>query len=599
MARKPRPWHVRFIRKYTRVRSENFLLVACPAAGKTYAAASVARDLLDSGEIDRILVLVRDVALRKQWHDAFREFGIWIDYDTMNDPQGERREILGHRCQGWVVTYASVMMAALSHRLLNGHRKTMVILDEIHHLGDDASWGKAAVVALEPCVRRLGLSGTPFRGNDSRIPFVEYETVPDKDGLYRCRYKDADGIEYSQGFDYDYGTALTDDPAPVRPLIFQIYDGDATWLQEGELFERNAVISDTLNQKMRAKVRRHSLNAAGAWLRNTLVSADQRLSAVRAEGDPQAKGVIFCMDTKHANEVFFLLGQIAPGQARIAVSKDADGNDVSKLAADIIEAFKTDEARWIVTVRMVSEGVDIPRLRVGVYATTAVTELMFRQVAGRIVRKRDDLPEDVDQTAYFFIPKDPDICALADGIAAEVKGALLNASDETISCGGFDEDGDNDDRERLRDQFIASNQGAAEVMLPGAAPLDPALVTRVALAVGDGEASAARHLVELAKMGLLGNPQSSSASPVTPEEEDYKKQIKRAQGVVVTLVKQITDRQLKREYGGAYPQEAFSERVKVTWGLVKNSAEITDWKRADLPALITARQAAAKMLGDL
>ena len=70
---------------------------------------------------------------------------------------------------------------------------------------------------------------------------------------------------------------------------------------------------------------------------------------------------------------------------------------------------------------MVSEGVDVPRLRVGVYATTARTELFFRQVIGRFIRRT---PAPKDQMSHVFLPSDPRLKRLATQIEEERNHAL-------------------------------------------------------------------------------------------------------------------------------------------------------------------------------
>ena len=59
---------------------------------------------------------------------------------------------------------------------------------------------------------------------------------------------------------------------------------------------------------------------------------------------------------------------------------------------------------WIVAVNMVSEGVDIPRLRVGVYATAAKTPLIFRQIVGRFVRT---IPGRPAEPSWLYLPGRP------------------------------------------------------------------------------------------------------------------------------------------------------------------------------------------------
>ncbi|MBR7503214.1 ATP-dependent helicase, partial [Mycobacterium tuberculosis] len=87
--------------------------------------------------------------------------------------------------------------------------RTLVILDEVHHAGDALSWGDAVREAFGPAVRRLSLTGTPFRSDTSPIPFVTY--APDAEGI---RTSVAD-------YSYGYGRALKD--SVVRPVLFLAY----------------------------------------------------------------------------------------------------------------------------------------------------------------------------------------------------------------------------------------------------------------------------------------------------------------------------------------------------------------------------------------
>jgi superfamily II DNA or RNA helicase len=147
---------------------------------------------------------------------------------------------------------------------------------------------------------------------------------------------------------------------------------------------------------------------------------------VRAEGDPDAKGLVVCLDMDHAYAVADVLTRVTGVRnVPVAASKDANGMDNSERARAVITAFGEGRDRWLVAVAMVSEGVDIPQLRVGVYATNKRTDLFFRQVLGRFVRVRSDLPADVDQTAYMFVPKEEHIIALADAVTGEINDSVL------------------------------------------------------------------------------------------------------------------------------------------------------------------------------
>jgi superfamily II DNA or RNA helicase len=132
----------------------------------------------------------------------------------------------------------------------------------------------------------------------------------------------------------------------------------------------------------------------------------------------------------------------------------SDEPDASRRIAD----FASSERRWLVSVLMVSEGVDIPRLRVGVYATAARTELFFRQVVGRFIRTT---PRPRRQMSYLLMPADPRLKALAHEIELERRHAL------DLSPDAEEEDGEEMDSDPKRGEpgggFAALSSGDAEL----------------------------------------------------------------------------------------------------------------------------------------
>ena len=254
----PRPWQQRFLAKYHANTSPDFLCVACPGAGKSLAAALAAADLLRQGSVERILVVVPSHPLRKQWYKTFASLGIYLDYGTMNNTHGEMATVGGNRCQGWIVTYHSLNEDAAQHERHATRKRTMAILDEVHHLSDASNWGGSAVRALSPCVRRLSLSGTPFRTDGADIPFTE-----SRNGWARYQ-DDPDGTPYPRGFDYSYGKALAEKPSPVRPAVFETYDSDVEWFDGDLMEERKVKVSDALVKKVRSKANRMVHRGRGA-----------------------------------------------------------------------------------------------------------------------------------------------------------------------------------------------------------------------------------------------------------------------------------------------------------------------------------------------
>ena len=144
-----------------------------------------------------------------------------------------------------------------------------------------------------------------------------------------------------------------------------------------------------------------------------LRSAHARLTEVRRE-QPDAGGLVIATDQEHARGIAELLRTRFGTSARVVTSDDP-------LASAGIAEFAAGSDPWLVAVRMVSEGVDIPRLRVGVYATTTSTELFFRQAVGRLVRWTRGVPR---QRAWLFIPDDPRLRRHAAGVAEQRRHSL-------------------------------------------------------------------------------------------------------------------------------------------------------------------------------
>jgi superfamily II DNA or RNA helicase len=193
-------------------------------------------------------------------------------------------------------------------------------------------------------------------------------------------------------------------------VIFMAYSGTATWkTRAGE--EITATLGEPLTQEQTAHAWRTALDPHGDWMPAVLQAADRRLSQVR-QGMPDAGGMVIASDHKSAKLYAELLLGIT-GKAPVVVLSDDTG------ASRKISDFETSQDRWLVAVRMVSEGVDIPRLAVGVYGTSVQTPLFFAQAVGRFVRNRKP-----GETASVFVPSVPVLLALAAELEAERDHAL-------------------------------------------------------------------------------------------------------------------------------------------------------------------------------
>jgi superfamily II DNA or RNA helicase len=381
-----RGWQKAAYEEYFRVARRDFLLVATPGAGKTTYALTVAAQLLRRHEVAAITVVTPTEHLKYQWAQAAARFGIAVDPSYRN-AQGRA----GADFQGVAVTYAQVAAHPILHRQRTENRRTLVIFDEIHHAGDALSWGDAIREAFEPARRRLALTGTPFRTDTNPIPFVSY--VPEADGAKRS----------ASDFVYGYGPALAD--GAVRPVIFLAYSGEMHWrTRAGD--EITATLGTPMTKEQVAQAWRTALDPAGEWISRVLEAADRRLTEVR-RAMPDAGGLVIAGDHETARAYAALLRRISGARPVVVLSDDP-------AASRKISSFAASRDRWMVAVRMVSEGVDVPRLAVGVYATSVSTALFFAQAVGRFVRARRR-----GETASVFVPSVPVVLGLAAELEAE------------------------------------------------------------------------------------------------------------------------------------------------------------------------------------
>lgn len=382
-----RAWQRRALTKYLARRPRDFLAVATPGAGKTTFGLRVAAELLADRTVASVTVVTPTEHLKHQWAAAARDVGIPIDANFRNSTGATSADF-----RGVAVTYAQVAAHPARHRVRTERHKTLVILDEIHHGGDAKSWGDAIREAFTPATRRLALTGTPFRSDDTPIPFVKYE--PDQAGFLRSL------ADHS----YGYADALRD--GVVRPVIFLAYSGEASWrTSAGEEF--TARLGEPMTAEQTARAWRTALDPGGEWIPAVLRAADTRLTQLRAGGMPDAGGLVIASDHDSAKAYAKILATIADEEPTVVLSDDPK-------ASGRIADFAASDARWLVAVRMVSEGVDVPRLAVGVYATSASTPLFFAQAVGRFVRARQP-----GETASVFVPSVPVLLELASQIEAE------------------------------------------------------------------------------------------------------------------------------------------------------------------------------------
>jgi len=336
------------------------LVEAFPGSGKTIFAALEVQRRIESGEINGVVVVVPTKPLKESVQRDMAEVGI-----ELKDQQKDRHPFPTEYA-GVVVCYAQLpnLVDTFGVWCRNGRRLAFVF-DEVHHASENNVWGDAANDCARMAARVLAMTGTPFRGDGRRIAFVNY----------------SDDGQCVPTYSYGYAAAVRDDVC--RVIEFETDDGVAEFVADALHTVRISETPEHLEPQVKAAVfeTRHD------FLNKTIAKADHKLTEMRTD-DHDAAGLIVCRpgyddnDNRHLHQVAALVEEIT-GEKPVVVKHD----DAS--SADKIAKFRTSTARWLLSVRMVSEGIDIKRLRIGVMATAPTTELLFRQIIGRVIRVED------------------------------------------------------------------------------------------------------------------------------------------------------------------------------------------------------------------
>lgn len=371
-----RDWQQRFVQTWDRHSDSNFLLVALPGSGKTIAALTVARSWVRANPgRRRVLVIVPTDALRTQWRDeAHGWFGLEL----------QTKEFAGFKSSmhGGVMTYHFIANNTAVIRGMCARHEVLVICDEIHHAGDENTWGQSLREALEPASKRLLMSGTPFREDGRPIPFVRY---------------DGQGQSWAHER-YDYPEAVRDDV--VRIVKFEHHRGAVRRLTA------NGEATLELNSKSgNGEETDRLLNEVitpSAFTEALLRTANDQLLRCR-KFMPNAGGLVICRDQLHAQQIAAQMFSVLKVRPDVVVSDD-------DAATSTVQEYRDSDRQWVVAVKKISEGVDIKRLMVLVYLTNTRTELFFRQAVGRIVRR---MHTEHDMESYCFIPDHPALVEFA------------------------------------------------------------------------------------------------------------------------------------------------------------------------------------------
>lgn len=392
-----RPWQSDALAKAMKwfsvsAEKRHFLINAAPGAGKTICASTIARKLLESKRIDRVIVIAPRSEVVRQWAEEYK----FVTGRHMTKVTGADSDIADYGLDV-CATWAAIQGLLDGFQQICRSQKTLIICDEHHHAAVEAAWGKGAAGAFADAELVLILTGTPIRSDGNDTVWLAYDDVGQIDypqaGIYTLSYGEAVELGY------------------CRPITFHRHEGRfSVSLPDGE----SIAVSGTEEIQLTPGLKRikglqqaldyYKLACTPKYLANgdpdinsyqasMLEWCIRKLDDIR-DTIPNAGGLVIAPNIEVAEYMADLLERME-GQRPILVHSQ-QANAEAKIGA-----FKNTDRRWIVSVAMISEGVDIKRLRILAYLPYAQTELAFRQAMGRVVRT---LGKDDYSRAYVVMP---------------------------------------------------------------------------------------------------------------------------------------------------------------------------------------------------
>ena len=368
------------------VPGNHFLCLATPGAGKTVMASVLASNLLDQKQIDLILCFSPSVMVASDFEHA-------LAAHTNARMDG----LLGSR--GRSLTYQAMLYLDDAFWELFESNRIFVIFDEIHHcagdgLGNANAWGQKIIQHIQGrATYSLALTGTPWRSDQIPIALSSY-----------CH-------QQKIHCDYVYGLTQAVADNVCRTPKITLIDNDRIWIKHNNEVFKFSCFGDLLKE---SKCSYQQLIENEALISYFIDKSSKKLSAIRKQHS-NAGGLIVAATVEHANKISEILYRQTGDRAYIATYREED-------PLSIINTFKFNSEKWIISVGMISEGTNIPRLRVCCHLTRVKTELHFRQVLGRILRSNNE----TSQEGFLYMPAEPNLLEYATRVAQEIpNGAAI------------------------------------------------------------------------------------------------------------------------------------------------------------------------------
>lgn len=403
---KLRPWQDDAMLVYRKLRKDadkqDFLFEACPGAGKTRLAIETVRfEEKKRNQKPFVIIVSPTILLRSQWVDEMAMFG----YDISEDYKNMREDT-----NGCSITYQAIKSQTSSLHDIVTSKRAMVIFDEIHHLSDLNVWGVSSKFAFGNASTRIGLTGTPFRSDSRPIEFVTYDPKTD---LCIPDYK----LSYAEALQYK------GDDKMVRSISFPYFEGHMSWVNDSGLVE--ADFETDLGDKENSQRLLVALDPSKELFQDMFRDANRQLCSIRQNNLPSGKGLVYCIDQNHARRIHEFIEDETGEKAALVISEE-DG------ALDTLKGFKDSNIKWLVSVRQVTEGINIPSAIVAIYATNISTATFFWQVVFRIGRYINNTKEE-NSIAYMYLPKHKAFIRFAEEILKEVNAYVDSMMPEILT----------------------------------------------------------------------------------------------------------------------------------------------------------------------
>lgn len=359
----------------------HFLCLATPGAGKTVMASTLAYHLFDANLIDLIICFSPAVVVAE-------------------DFRCELEQITGKRIDGLIgssgssLTYQSLRNLDDRFWALFDHCRVFVIFDEIHHCAGNSiensnAWGEKIITHIQGRASyTLALTGTPWRSDQLPVVLANYS---DENHMVRCDYQ------------YGLNEAILD--GVCRTPVMTAIDNNQVQFQRDNDSNKYRSFRSLLTE---SDCTYQELLESRDLILYCLNQANQKLDSLR-RNTPNLGGLIVATSIAHAEKIHAILANALGEHADIVTHKNEN-------SLSTIRRFKNSDRKWIISVGMISEGTNIPRLQVCCHLTRVKTELYFRQILGRILRSRGD-PNEI---GYMYFPAEPTLMDYAERIESDI-----------------------------------------------------------------------------------------------------------------------------------------------------------------------------------